>query len=90
MTEECILAVNPGVSGAIAFYFPSIRDRVSAEDVPTVAGQICAANLAARLAQMEPTLAIIELVGSMPKQSVASTFKFGKAYAGLRGQVNAI
>lgn len=83
----CILGIDPGVSGAIAFYYPSIPDKVAADDMPTAAGEVDAATLAARIKEMQPMLAIIERVASMPGQGVASTFKFGASYGIARGVV---
>ncbi|MEX6506953.1 hypothetical protein [Jiella sp. M17.18] len=78
------------MSGAIAFYFRSRPDLISAEDVPTVDGEIDAAALKRRIEQMRPDMAVIERVGAMPKQGVSSTFKFGQAYGTVRGVVAAL
>lgn len=88
--ETCILGIDPGASGAISFYFPSRPELIAAEDVPTVAGEVDAADLARRIRQMDPALAIIEQVGALPKQGVSSTFKFGMAYGTVRGVVAAL
>jgi hypothetical protein len=37
---QCVLGIDPDLSGAIAFYFPSTPDRVTAEDMPVVAGAV--------------------------------------------------
>jgi hypothetical protein len=50
----CVLGVDPGISGAIAFFFPVAPDRVAAEDMPAVCGEVDAATLAARIIQMAP------------------------------------
>lgn len=81
----CILGVDPGVSGAIAFYWPEAPHRVIAEDFPTVYGRIDSLTLATRIRQLEPELAIVEAVGAMPGQGVSSTFKFGRATGALDG-----
>jgi crossover junction endodeoxyribonuclease RuvC len=86
----CILGIDPGLSGALAFYFPSLPGLVTAEDLPIAGGEIDIATLAARLRQMRPDVAIIEQVASMPKQGVASTFKFGTAYGMARGLVTGL
>jgi crossover junction endodeoxyribonuclease RuvC len=86
----CVLGVDPGLSGAIAFYFPAYPDRVAAEDMPVVGGQVDCATLAARIKQMSPDVAIVERVASMPKQGVASTFKFGTAYGSVLGVLAAL
>lgn len=85
----CILGIDPGVNGAIAFYFPEAPDRVAAEDMPTVYDQVAGATLFDRIKQMSPNLAIIELVHAMPKQGVASTFKFGRSFGTVIGVVQA-
>lgn len=89
-TEPCILGIDPGASGAIAFYFPCRPKLIAVEDVPTAAGEIDCATLARRIAVMQPHVAIIEQVGAMPKQGVSSTFKFGTAYGSVRGVVTAL
>jgi crossover junction endodeoxyribonuclease RuvC len=89
-TPFCILGVDPGISGAIAFYFPSHPQMISSEDIPVVAGEIDAATLAARIDRMRPHLAIVERVGAMPKQGVSSTFKFGTAYGVAQGVIAAL
>lgn len=85
----CIMGIDPGISGAIAFYFTDAPDRVSVDDVPTVAGEIDSVTLAERIRQMKPDVAIIEQVGAMPKQGVSSTFKFGMAFGVVKGVVSA-
>ncbi len=90
MSNICIMGIDPGVSGAIAFYFTDHPSTVSAEDVPVVDGQIDGATLAARVEIMRPDMAIIERVGSMPGQGVASTFKFGAAYGIAQGVIAAL
>ena len=86
MTKPCILAVDPGLSGALAFYFPTV-DAITAEDMPVAGGDIDAATLAARIAQMKPDIAIVELVASRPGQGVASVFKFGCGFGMVRGVI---
>jgi hypothetical protein len=55
--EACILGVDPGLTGALAFWFPQ-HDRITADDMPTVAGDVDAATLVERIRQMAPTCAI--------------------------------
>jgi hypothetical protein len=90
MTARCVLAVDPGLSGAIAFYFPEVPDRIAVEDMPVVDGNVDCATLGARIKQMMPDLAIVERVGSMPGQGVASTFKFGASYGAVLGVLAAL
>jgi crossover junction endodeoxyribonuclease RuvC len=86
----CILGIDPGISGAIAFYFPDHPERVAVEDMPVAAGDVDAITLANRLSAMAPTLAIIERVGAMPGQGVSSMFRFGRAFGTAIGVVGAL
>src|SRR5262245_2892889 len=76
-----ILGVDPGIAGGIAFLF---ANRVVAEDIPTAGGEVDVDTLIRRVREMQPALAIIERANAMPKQGVASTFKYGVAYGALR------
>ena len=76
-----ILGVDPGITGGIAFLF---ANRVVAEDIPTAGGEVDVDTLVRRVREMQPALAIIERANAMPKQGVASTFKYGVAYGALR------
>lgn len=86
----CILGIDPGVTGGIAFYFPDAPARITAEDIPVAGGEVDVDTLAARVRQMGPTHAIIERASSRPGQGVASTFKYGQAYGALRAVVAAL
>jgi crossover junction endodeoxyribonuclease RuvC len=86
----CVCGIDPGLSGGLAFFFPGAPARVLAEDLPTVAGEIDCATLAARIRQMRPDVAFVERVASMPGQGVSSTFKFGAAYGCIRGVLAAL
>ncbi len=82
------MGVEPGLSGALAFLFPE-HNAVGAEDMPTAAGDVDVATLAARIAQLKPDVAVVEHVASRPGQGVASVFKFGCGYGMVRGVVAA-
>jgi hypothetical protein len=90
MTARCILGVDPGIGGAIAFYFPEAPDRAAAEDMPVVDGNVDCATLGARIRQMSPDLAIVERVASRPGQGVSSVFKFGASYGAVLGVLAAL
>ena len=90
MTEVCILGVDPGLSGAVAFYFPSQPMRVSVHDMPLADGEVCAPLLAEMVTDYQPLLAVIERVGAMPGQGVVSMFNFGRAYGDVRGVLGAL
>jgi crossover junction endodeoxyribonuclease RuvC len=86
----CNLGIDPGISGAIAFYFPAEPGRIIAEDPPVAAGNVDAATLAARINQLAATFAILERVASRPGQGVASPFKFGMSYGAIAGLLAAL
>ena len=87
---DCILGVDPGISGAIAFYFPNNHDRIATEDMPIAAGDVDAVSLANRLMIMAPTLAIVERVNAMPGQGVSSMFRFGRSFGTAIGVIGAL
>lgn len=88
--RSCILGIDPGQSGAVSFYFPSEPHLIAVEDMPLAGGEVEAANLANLIGDMRPAFAVIERVHSMPKQGVASSFKFGCSYGQARGVVAAL
>ena len=85
----CILGIDPGISGAIAFYFPETPSNVSVYDVPVAGNQVSGALLFDVVRQYMPDMAIIELVGAMPKQGVSSTFQFGRTFGATIGVIQA-
>jgi crossover junction endodeoxyribonuclease RuvC len=89
--DRCILGVDPGISGAIAFYFPGVPSRVCAEDVPVAAGEINAAGLADRIRKMRPDVAASSASArcrnrvSLPRSSLARlTALFAACWRHLR------
>jgi len=86
----CILGLDPGVSGAIAFFFCDAPDRVAVEDVPVVAGEISAHLLADRIKAYGPSIAMVERVSAMPGQGVSSMFNFGVSFGQARGVIGAL
>lgn len=90
MSDVCIMGVDPGLSGAIAFYFPSQPMRVAVHDMPLADGEVSSPLLAEMITDYQPLLAIIERVSAMPKQGVVSMFNFGRAYGDVRGVVGAL
>ena len=83
-----ILGVDPGLSGALAFYDPKLNELL-VWDMPTheikVSGKkkrvidiYALANIVDNLAA-ETRIAAVEEVGAMPRQGVTSCFSFGFA-----------
>jgi len=85
-----IMGVDPGISGAVAFYFPMVPGRIAVDDVPVAGGEINVAELARLIRIHRPTLAVIERVSAMPGQGVASMFNFGRSYGDVRGVIGAL
>lgn len=87
--QQRILGVDPGaVSGALGFIPHEGEPHV--DDVPVVDKQVDGAALARTILRLDPDVIAIENVGSMPKQGVASTFKFGMGVGIIRGVVTAL
>jgi len=86
-----VLGIDPGsVSGAYAFFNSLRPDRIQAFDCPVVNGNIDGNAMARHIQELHPDVAVVELVGSMPKQGVSSTFKFGVANGRLLGILEAL
>jgi len=83
--EHCIMGIDPGAKGGIAYYFPSVPGMISVEDMPMIGKQVNGAALASRINQMRPTLAVVEAVHAMPKQGVTSSFNFGHSCGVVHG-----
>lgn len=90
------IGIDPGAKGAI-----SLLDRhgelLECEDMPSPDGTVSGASLADLIDNwMQPrgplgmVTAIVEKVGAMPKQGVASTFKFGTNYGVALGVLGAL
>jgi crossover junction endodeoxyribonuclease RuvC len=88
--SDCIIGIDPGVTGAIAFFFPETPGRVVALDLPLANGEISAPLLADIIRTYAPALAIIERVSAMPGQGVVSMFNFGRSYGDVRGVIGAL
>ena len=90
MRDRVVMGIDPGASGACAFYWPEAPGLVVIEDMPVVNGQVSGAMLADMIRRYQPTEAMVELVGSMPKQGVSSTFKFGFSTGIIHGTLGAL
>ena len=86
---DCVIGIDPGSTGAIAFY--ASVDDLMVFDVPsfkaTKGNQVDVQQLVSffnkALEVYEPKHAFIENVHAMPKQGISSTFKFGKSCGAL-------
>lgn len=86
----CICGIDPGQTGAVSFYFPAYSERIAVDDMPLVDKRVDVANLAARIKQMAPDIAVVESVAAMPGQGVSSSFRFGVAFGEVIGVLGAL
>lgn len=75
-----IVAIDPGLTGAIAFYIPSLHDRVAVYDMPVVDGEVDAHALRDLVKNYMPVIGVIERVGPMPRDGVMQAWRFGSAF----------
>lgn len=87
---KVIAGIDPGITGAIAFYIVDQDARVAVYDIPVAGGEICAPALASLLRQYSPSLAVLEKVGAMPGNGGVSMFNFGRSYGDVRGVIGAL
>lgn len=86
-----ILGVDPGLSGAVALL--TSLGELSVIDVPTLEiarngsrrREIDTAQLVTVIRELTPSHAVIERVGAMPGQGVASMFSFGRSLGQIEG-----
>lgn len=95
-----ILGIDPGLSGALAFYDPGANTLVI-HDMPTftlsvnkkqrrILDEDELANLLEGQLLTHNLSAYVENVHSMPEQGVASSFKFGVCFGAIRGVLAAL
>ena len=87
-----IVGIDPGLSGAFALL---VGDRLEeVRDMPTITvrgrGQITAAGVVDAIVALNPDHVVIEQVGVMPRQGIASGFNFGYGAGILEGVVAAL
>lgn len=88
--ERCIIAFDPGLTGAIAIYFPSAPERVAVFDMPVMDGSANGAGIADIVRQFLPTDAVIETQGPRQHDGKRQAFKTGETYGVIRGVVAAM
>jgi len=95
MTNQFIIGIDPGASGAIAVLEAQSGKLVRVFDMPTVevkVGKVIKKRVAPYFLQDELELyvregatAVVEQVGAMPGQGVSSMFAFGEAFGLVKG-----
>jgi phage tail protein X len=81
--NQTLIAIDPGLHGAIAILHPD--GSTTAHPMPLAGKELDLVTLAEQVETANPAWIVIEKVGSMPGQGVASTFKFGCGYGSLLG-----
>ena len=89
MKFKSILGIDPGVSGALAVYYPDHPMIIAIHDMPVDGKAIDGYELTKIIRQYNPEVAFIEAVHSFSGQGVSSSFNFGCSYGVARGVVAA-
>jgi crossover junction endodeoxyribonuclease RuvC len=94
-----IIGIDPGLSGALAFYWPDIKE-LQVIDMPTYGVTMGKSrrrvlDLAALCKHIgdcaeRDTPVFLEEVHAMPKQGVASSFTFGRVFGAIEGMLAAL
>jgi hypothetical protein len=79
VSDFTILAIDPGLSGALAFYNPRNQGSILVFDMPRVADEVDAAHLGRIISKNAPTVAVIEKVGPMPRDGCMQAWRFSAA-----------
>lgn len=79
-----IIAIDPGLTGAMAVYMTGLSDRIAVYDMPVVDGEINHHQLTHMIRSFGPDVAYIERVGPMPRDGVKQAWRFGCAYTAAR------
>lgn len=80
----CVVGVDPGMTGALAFYFPDAPERVSVEDMPVAGDAVDPHALERRIRQFGPAFAVVERQGPRPTDGCKQSFSIGGSYATAR------
>jgi hypothetical protein len=85
------IGIDPGLTGGIVA-INAVGELHFAHAMPCLGDAVDCAEFARllRVARLERCLAVLESVHSMPKQGVASSFKFGRVFGMVEGVVAAL
>jgi len=75
-----ILGIDPGISGALAFYDLGQANRIAVFDMPILDGDVNPHALLHHIQTFKPDHAVIEQVSPMPKEGVRSVWRFASAF----------
>jgi crossover junction endodeoxyribonuclease RuvC len=75
-----ILGVDPGVSGALAFFSTDQTDQVGVYDMPILDGDVDPHLLHRLIGDRQPAMAMIERSHPHPKEGVSSVWRYASAF----------
>jgi hypothetical protein len=78
-----ILAIDPGITGALAFYDTATTD-LDVVDMPILDGDVNPHEIRAYIVTFLPDIAVIEHVHPHPNEGVSSVWRFAAAYTTAR------
>lgn len=84
-----ICGIDPGAEGGVAFA-AATQGGADAFPMPLAGKDLDGQRLAQWLRDYRPDRVYVEKVHSMPRQGVASTFRFGRGYGAILGVVQAL
>ena len=87
---ERIMGIDPGLSGALALISDGYCETWTMPIIGAKKKELDLPDLLHIIETSAPTAAIVEKVHAMPKQGVASTFKFGVGYGQIQGILAAL
>lgn len=91
-----IVAIDPGIDGAIATLDQHAKESISVYDMPSSSKdsgkgrQLAVPHLVSLIRYWASTVCVVERVGPMPKQGVSSVFSFGRTVGAIEGVVVAL
>ena len=80
---KTIIGIDPGMKGGIAIITPHPFWDVRVGIMPMMGKDLDYQLIRLQLKEANAELAVIEKVHSMPKQGVASSFRFGRVFEGM-------
>jgi hypothetical protein len=79
-----ICAIDPGITGALAFYEPTTSGLGAVYDMPIVDGDVDPHTMTGIIKLRRPDVAVLEHVHPHPKEGVSSVWRFAAAFTTAR------
>lgn len=79
-----ILAIDPGITGAMAIFDTTQPHRIIVDDMPVLDGDVNPHEISAYINTFLPDIAVIEHVHPHPNEGVSSVWRFAAAYTTAR------